>query len=109
MVPNENLAVLLENAADSLDPEHRGLITRLRREAIAQRPVGGDGAEHRGVWVAYYGDWSAFVVYETEVDALREAVHGTHGDRVTYVPYGEPVRHYIEAARQAASPEQEPI
>lgn len=28
----------------------------------------------KGVWVAYYSDQSAFVLFETEIEALRHAV-----------------------------------
>lgn len=38
-------------------------------------------------WLAYYSDWSGFVVFADEVQALRHAVMN-HMDGVIEVPFG---------------------
>lgn len=40
-----------------------------------------------GYWLAYYGDWSGFRIFDNEVDCLRYAVD--HHMMVKFVPWGE--------------------
>lgn len=54
-------------------------------ETPAQGGEASGGAE--GVWVAYYGDRSAVVVFAEEIDALRHAVE--HSMSVRFVHYGD--------------------
>jgi hypothetical protein len=107
MLPNERLAQLLQSGADVVDETNRDLASAMRRGSAALLPRRGETTEAGGVWVTYYSDWSEFIIYDSEIDALREAVHGSHGDLVMYVPYGEPVRDYVGQAARLASPEQE--
>lgn len=108
---NDRLAELLHNAGVALTdrPGHEELAQTLKREAAYRLPRGGHAHEVSGVWVTHYSDWSAFTVFETEIDALREAVNGGTGDLVTYVPYGEPVRDYVTQARTPIEDDQELI
>lgn len=107
MLPNERVADLLQRGADVVGATHDELASVMRRESAALLPRGGTAMEASGSWVTYYADWSEFVVFDSEIDALREAVYGSHGDLVLYVPYGEPVRHYVTQAARLALPEQE--
>lgn len=43
-----------------------------------------------GVWVAYHADWSAVVLFATEVKALRYAVENSM--QVKFMEYGVPLR-----------------
>lgn len=45
------------------------------------------------VWVSFEPDWSEFVVWGSEVDALRFAVG--HSLRVAELPVGVPVKAYL--------------
>jgi hypothetical protein len=60
-------------------PVRGGPAVTARQEGIAQ-PAG-------GVWLAYHGDWSGWVVFAAEIEALRHAVD--HSMRVKFLKYGE--------------------
>lgn len=47
-----------------------------------------------GVWMAHYADWSAFVPFREEVNALRHAVE--HAMVVTFCPYGQDPREVFD-------------
>jgi hypothetical protein len=49
------------------------------------------------VWIAYHDDWSGFVVFKNEVEALRHAVD--HSMQVGRVNYGDDVRQTIEESK----------
>lgn len=53
-----------------------------------------DQAPAPGVWLAYYSDWSAFMVFAAEVDALRYAV--AHSMQVAYLRYGQEPREAVQ-------------
>lgn len=41
------------------------------------------------VWLAYYRDWSAFAIFETEIEALRYAVEHTMQVKAVTLPATE--------------------
>lgn len=47
-------------------------------------------SDGRGYWLAYYSDWSGFVAFANEIEALRHAV-GKSMD-VAYIEWGEDPR-----------------
>lgn len=52
----------------------------------------------RGVWMAHYADWSAFVPFRSEVEALRVAVERSM--TVTFCPFGEDPRDVFDPPRR---------
>jgi hypothetical protein len=95
-----NLAALLEQAAEVV--EHG------EPEPDPAPPRGGHFAEHLGVWVSYYDDWSAFAPHQCELDALRAAVDPDgRGDHVLFVRWGQAgsaaAVEALRAARQEAA------
>lgn len=43
--------------------------------------------ETKGVWIAYHVDFSAIYIFETEIEALREAAN--YAMKVKFVKYGQ--------------------
>jgi hypothetical protein len=54
----------------------------------------------RRVWIAYYSDWSGFVIYREELHALRAAV--SRSMEVSSVPFGVDPRQHIEQKQREA-------
>ena len=46
-----------------------------------------------GAWVAYHGDFSGFVIFDKEIEALRYAVENSM--MVAFIPFGQDVRKWI--------------
>jgi hypothetical protein len=55
----------------------------------------------RGVWVAYHSDWSDFVIFRSEMKALRHAVDNTMG--VVFVPFGRSPREVADKGAKEAT------
>ena len=59
-----------------------------RRVPIGQGVFDGRDAFPNGVWVAHYGDGSAWIPFRSEIEALRHAV--ANHMSVDLIPWGVP-------------------
>jgi hypothetical protein len=58
-------------------------------------------APTKGAWIAYHPDWSAWTLYETEIDALRAAVG--NGQQVMFCPWRRNPREELEREAKRAT------
>lgn len=84
-----------DEALEALDA--RVVTEGTNRSAVIRSLITGAGHPTGYVWVAYYPDYSGFVPFGLEVDALRHAV--THSMEVIRVPFGASLSDAIESKR----------